>query len=356
MLTRILFVSRFFYFILLVSSFTNYSQYSTPPQVTGLPGDWSITFNAGLGLSTLGKTGHKISFETAYRETSTHEFVFSFAATKLPEKTFIRSSLLEFSIGPRLYPLKNGSFFVEAAIGAQLNNTQREYYDWYGEGFYYHTSDTRAAFLISVAAGVKLPITENNAMLLRLGYNTTHPYEEGVSYFSTQFGLCFNNSTDPAFKDKSNSKFAVSAGGGYVNPADGTGYHYSGSGLYILEGIFLISPMDEIYLNGSLVRLSTDEYTKSKNQFGITVGPRFFINRSVLSSFVEFGGGVYLAEKNEFRDSDPLQPGINIGTGFTGRMTTALAMYLKGNLNYYFTDNPLFPAFSSITGGLRFNL
>ncbi|MBL8016298.1 MAG: hypothetical protein JNK43_03425, partial [Ignavibacteria bacterium] len=65
MLTRILLHSRFFYFILLVTSFTAYSQLKDQPDVTGLSNEWSITFNGGLGLNTEGKTGHKISFETA---------------------------------------------------------------------------------------------------------------------------------------------------------------------------------------------------------------------------------------------------------------------------------------------------
>jgi len=358
MLTRILFVSRFFYFILLVSSFTNYSQKTFEPEENPLPGDWSITFNAGLGLSTLGKAGHKISFETAYKETSINEFVLSIAATKLPEKTFTRNSLLEVSIGTRLYPVKNETFFAELTLGAQINTKQRAYYDWFS-GADYHSTDTRAAFLVSIATGVRMPITENNAMLLRLGYNTTFPFEEGGgSYLSGLIGLSFSNRKTPANieQDGSGSKFAVSAGGGYNNPMHGGGFHFSGSGIYVIEGIFLNSRLNELFMDISLNRLSTDDYSKAREIYGIALGPRFYINRDVLSAFLEFGGGVYLSDKNEHTKSDPLQPGINIGTGFSGRMTKDLAMYLKGGLCYYLTDNPNFLSFSSVTGGLRFNL
>lgn len=47
--------------------------------------------------------------------------------------------------------------------------------------------------------GVRMPITENNAMLLRLGYNTTFPFEEGGgSYLYGLIGLSFSNRKTPA--------------------------------------------------------------------------------------------------------------------------------------------------------------
>ena len=358
MLTRIL-LRRFFCFTLLITSFTIYSQqHNTPPQVTGLTGDWSITYNAGIGLNTLGKAGHKISLEISYNETSSNEFVLSIASSKIRKGIYRRNRLLEISVGPRIYPTANKTIFTEATVGAQLNSEEREYFDWYGEGTNFYVTDSRAAFLLSVAFGVKLPIAVNNSLLLRLAYNTTFPGAEGVSYFSGMAGLSFSSQKDPANRDNAGklSRFAVSAGGGYNNPAYGTGYHYSGSGIYMIEGIFNNGGLYEVYVNGSLNRLSKDIYSKADHIYGLAVGPRFYINKSTLSAFAELGGGVYYADKNEHTKSDPLQTGISFGTGFTGRMTKVLDMYLKGSLCYYLTDNPNFPAFSSVTGGLRFNL
>ncbi|MBL8016789.1 MAG: hypothetical protein JNK43_05925, partial [Ignavibacteria bacterium] len=289
------------------------------------------------------------------RETSSHEFVLSIASSKIRERNYTNRDLIEVSIGTRLYPVKNEIFFTEATLGAQINNLEREYFDW---GYYYQTSDSRASFLVTVATGVKLPVTENNSMLLRLGYNTTFPIEEGLSYFSGLIGLSFSASYETG-KNKPKapaSKLAIAAAGGYNNPMHRTGYHFSGSGIYIIEGIFVNTRLNELFMDISLNRFSPDEYSKAREIYGIALGPRFFINRDVLSAFVELGGGVYLSDKNEHTMSDPLQPGINLGTGFTGKMTEAMEMFLKGGLCYFLTDNPNFPSFSSVTGGLRFNL
>jgi hypothetical protein len=364
MLTRILFLSRFFYFILLVTAFTNYSQYKIHPQVTGLTGTWSISYNAGIGLNTLGKAVQKISFETTYRETSSHEFVLSIAAAKLPERTHTRRSLFEVSIGPRLYPLKNKTFFAEAKLGMQLNSLQKEEYDWFlGEGYFY-TSEIRAAFLLSVAAGIRLPVTENNSLLLRLGYNTTFPSEEGLSYFGALVGLDFQEGKDNKSKIANFSRFSISAGGGFNEPLFREGIRDSGKVSFSLEGIYSTGRLSEFYLAASYNRLHVSHH--NTGFAGLNFGPRFYINKSTFSSFIELGGGVFYKIKeskpNNFyinepdQDFDPLQPAINIGTGFTGRLSRLLSMYAKGNLNFFFTDDPDFPAFSTLTGGLRFNL
>lgn len=356
MLTRILFISRFFRFILLVTTFTNYSQYNTAPQVSGLPGDWSIAFNAGLGLNTLGKAGHKTSFETSYRETSTHEFVLSIASTKLPVRTYTRNSLLEVSVGPRIYPFKYNIFFVEAALGAQFNSSQTEDYDWFLNEYYYYSSDPLAPFLFSVAAGVKLPVSKNNSMMVRFGYNTTMPSEDGVSYFSALFGLSFNDTKDTARTRKSEGKFALSAGGGFNTPF-GVGYRaYTSKGLYSLEAAYLLSRRTEIFLNGTISNMKNLRRNDSYTVFGVTLGPRFYINRNALSAFAELGGGIFILAKDNASRDNPIKSSIVIGTGFTGNITETIGMYLKGNLYLVLTDNRGVPTFSSVTGGLRFNL
>ncbi len=355
MLTRILLQSRFFYFILLVTSFSNYSQYNTPPHVTGLPGDWSISYNAGIGLNTEGKAGHKISFETAYRETSTHEFVLSIASSKLFEKTYTSSSLLEVCVGPRLYPFKHEIFFIETALGAQFNYKRTEEYDWFLGENYYYASESLAPFLFSVGTGVRLPVTKNNAMLIRFGYNTTFPSKDGVSYFSTLIGLSFYNSNDTAHTRKNSSKFSLSAGGGISNTLS-NGYTYSSPGIYCFEAAFLLSGRTEIFLDGIINKVKIPRREESNTMLGLTLGPRFYLNKSDLSAFAELGGGIFILAKENSSRENPFKSSIVIGTGFTGNITEIIGMYLKGNLYLVLTDNRRVPAFSSVTGGLRFNL
>lgn len=356
MLTRIL-LRLFFCFTLLINSLTIYSQqHNTPPQVTGLTGDWSITYNAGLGLNTLGKAGHKISFETTYRETSSNEFVFSIASTKLPVGTYSRSSLLEISVGPRIYPFKYNIFFMEASLGAQFNSRQTEDYDWLLNEYYFYSSDPLAPFLFSVGAGVKLPVTKNNSMLIRFGYNTTLPSKDGVSYFSGMVGLSFNETKDTARTRKSESRFAFSAGGG-LNTPFGVGYRaYSSKGLYSLEAAYLISRRTEIFLNGVISNMKNLRRNDSHTILGVTLGPRFYLNRSALSAFAELGGGIFVLTKEDNSRDNPIRSSISIGTGFTGNITEIIGMYVKGNLYLVLTDNRSVPTFSSVTGGLRFNL
>lgn len=355
MLTRIL-LSRFFCFILLVTSFTNYSQEIFEPEVNNLPGDWSITFNAGLGLNTLGKAGHKLSFETTYRETSTHEFVFSIASTKLPVGTYSRSSLLEISVGPRIYPFKYNIFFMEASLGAQFNSWQTEHYDWFLNEYYYYSSDPLAPFLFSVGAGVKLPVTKNNSMLIRFGYNTTLPSKDGVSYFSALFGLSFNENKDTTHRNIDESKFAISAGGGLNTLIGDDSRVYTSKGLYSLEAAYLLSRRTEIILNGTISNIKNLRRNDSHTIFGLTLGPRFYLNRSALSAFAELGGGIFILTKEDNSRDNPIRSSISIGTGFTGNITELFGMYLKGNLYLVLTDNRSVPTFSSVTGGLRFNL
>lgn len=356
MLTRILLHSRFFYFILLVTSFTNYSQKIFEPEVTPLPGDWSMSYNAGIGLNAEGKVGHKLSFEAAYRETSTHEFVLSIASTKLPVRTFTRSSLFEVCVGPRLYPFKHDMFFIEAALGAQINNKQTEEYDWFMNEYYFYSSEPKAPFLLSVGAGARLPVLKNNSMLIRIGYNTTMPSEDGVSYFSALFGLSFNNSKDTSRSSKFGSKFVLSAGGGFSTIISDRYHSYTSKGLYTLEAAYLISPRTEICLNGTISNMNNLRRNDNYTILGLILSPRFYLNRSALSAFAELGGGIFVLTKDDDSRDDPIKSSINIGTGFTGNITEIFGMFLKGNLYLVLTDNRSIPTFSSVTGGLRFNL
>lgn len=353
MLTRILYVVL----IITVIPFTSLSQVNNPKLKDSSSGIWSISYNAGFGMDLENATGHKVSFEVGYSEDDSKAFLFNISTAKLYKNRDHYFSIFECTVGPRFYILENKLAYIEGSIGAEISSAHHRYYDWeYGYDEYYYSSNSRAAFCIAAGFGTRVMISPNNAFLLRVKYNTTMPSSEGYTYVNALFGLEFNTAKiyTPAKKD--NRKFTFSLGGGLISPSDMNSRKNNGEGTLFIEGAVPTNFNGEIYGEAAYNRIRYNSASILNEIISLNIGPRFFINRGVLSAFLEFGGGLYiLAERNNDK-FDPLQPGLSIGTGFTADITKLFGLFAKGKIHFIFTDNPTFPPYSSLTGGMRFNL
>jgi hypothetical protein len=350
MLTRILIVT-----LALVSSLSSYSQSNNTVTKPATQGDWSISYYAGPTLNFENNSGYKISMEAGFSENRSRDLLLDLSSSVLTVSPSTSYSLLECSIGPRFLLFRDRIFFLEGSIGAQINNRTREYYEW-GYGYSGTSTQTRSSFYFAAGIGAKLHITGNNSFLFRLKYNSTVPSSGGLTYMCAQFGLDFNASGADRISTAENRKFSLSIGGGINSPYDPDGLSNSGKGVYLIEGTYQTGSKNEIFLEAAYSEINVNHQAENSGMISFNCGPRFFINKSILSSFIEFGGGVYILTEDDGSKDDPVQPGINIGTGFTGRLSSIAALFVKGKIHILFTDNLLFPPYSSLAGGLRFNL
>ncbi|MFI5211581.1 MAG: hypothetical protein ACHQIH_01760 [Ignavibacteria bacterium] len=350
MLTRILIMA-----LALLNTLSSYSQEKNTFTKPAPHGDWSISYNAGINMDYDKNTGYKISMELGFSESPSRELLLNLSSSAIPVSHSTGYSLLECSIGPRFLLFKDKILFLEGNIGAQINNRTREYYKW-DYGYNGTSTQTRSGFYFAAGVGAKIHISGNNSFLLRVKYNTTVPYSEGLTYLGAQFGLDFNTSEPVRNSKIENKKFSLSIGGGINSPYDPDGYSNSGKGVYLIEGSYQTGQKNEVFLEASYSEINVNYHAENTGMLDINFGPRFYINKSALSSFIEFGGGVYILTKDDGSENDPVQPGINIGTGFTGRLNSLMALFLKGKIHILFTENLSFPPYSSLAGGLRFNL
>ncbi len=358
MLTRILFIRISFILIVLFTSFASFSQEEKLLSSKPSPGSWSISYNIGPNINFENNIGYKYSMEVCYAETESNEFILEFSTAKIPINEYSHHSILEYSIGPRFYPFKSKIFFAEGNIGAQISSKSKDYIDWYYSYYnpVYTSSRVSAAFYLSAGIGAKLFISRNNSFLMKIKYNTSMPYKDGVSYIGAQIGVDFNNTVSNKSAIIEDKKYSFSAGGGVNSPYDINSYSKSGEGILLIEGTYITGEKNEIFLEASYNRFGYDYMPEQIESACLDFGPRFYINKGELSSFMEFGGSInYLFYKTESR-YDPIQPGISIGTGFTGKLNSLLALFLKGKIHLLFTDNPSQPPYSILAGGVRFNL
>lgn len=352
MLTRILFV-----ILITINSITIRSQIQEPNLIDSSTGVWSISYNAGFGMDYVNSTGHKISFEVGYSEDHQKAFLFNISSTRLYKNHNKYFSMFECSIGPRFYIIENELVYIEGNIGAQINSESNRSYNWdFGFDEYYYSSNPRAAFYFAAGFGTRVMISPNNAFLLRVKYNTTMPSTEGYTYINAQFGIEFNTAKNntPVKNDK--RKITFSIGGGINSPADMSGRKNRGDGIFLIEGAIPTNFNGEIYGEAAYNRIESNSTGLQNNSVSLTIGPRFFINRGLLSAFMEFGGGIYVLAQSDYSHHDPLQPGLNIGTGFTSGLSSFFELFAKGKIHFIFTDNPSLPLYTTLTGGVRFNL
>ncbi len=352
MLTRIVFV-----ILITLQPVLILSQIKHQSSANHEPGVWSISYNAGFGMDYENSTGHKLSFEAGYSEDNSKAFLFNISSAKLYKSRDSYYSLYECSVGPRIYVLKNQLVYLEGNIGAQINSFNTRYYYWdMGLDENYYSTNSRAAFYIAAGIGSKVMISANNAFLFRLKYNTTMPSTEGYTYINAQFGLEFNTSENKSTGKLKEKNFILSLGGGIISPQDIAGRKYNGNGVILIEGAVPTNFNGEIYGETVYNRIRSLRNSNLNSIVSFNIGPRFFINKNMLSSFLEFGGGMYiLAESNSDKD-DIVHPGLSIGTGFTAGISKLFELFAKGKIHFIFTDNPSFPPYSTLSGGMRFNL
>jgi hypothetical protein len=339
-------------------AFTNYSQNEKSINLNSTPGVWNISYNAGFSINYENATGHKISFEIGYSEDDKKAFLFNISTTKLYKTSYKSFTMYECSVGPRFYVLKNELVFLEGNIGAQINSENRIYPNWdFGYINSYYSSNTHSAFYFAAGLGTKVMISRNNAFLLRVKYNTTMPASEGFTYINAQFGLEFNTSKpEDEINQKNKRRLTFSLGGGINSPLDINGRKNTGEGIFLLECALPTDFNGEIYGEAAYNRINANNARINNQLISFNIGPRFFINNSLLSSFMEFGGGMYILAQSNYSKKDAVHPGLTIGTGLTGRINELFEIFAKGKIHFLFTDNPSFPPYSTLAGGVRFNL
>lgn len=352
MLTRILLA-----IFITIIPVTAISQNTEPDLQDSKQGVWSISYNAGFAMDYDNSTGHKISFEVGYSEGDSKAFLFNISSAKLFRNRDHYLSIYECTVGPRFYILENERVYLEGNIGAQINSQSRRYYDWYPvSDENYYSSKSRAAFCLAAGFGTRVMISPNNALMLRVKYNTTMPSTEGYTYINALFGLEFNTVKNNTPNKIGNRKITFSVGGGINSPTDMNARRNNGDGTLMIEGAVPTNFNGEIYGEASYNRIKTKSGRILNHFISLNIGPRFFINRGLLNAFLEFGGGMYILADSDDDKSVPLHPGLSIGTGFTTDISGFIGLFAKGKIHFIFTDNRAFPPYSTLTGGMRFNL
>lgn len=350
MLTRILILT-----LLLLSTHNIFSQ-----DEHGIPyfpklGVWSVSYLGGSIINTEGNPGYTISMETAYRESLSTEMFLNFSFSKLHVNRTTGYKLMECSIGPRFYFLKNKALFAEAAFGLQLNFKKREYRQW-DYGFTGVVSKTHSALYVSAGLGYTFHVSEATDLQLQFKYGTTLSKTDGVSHFGLQAGIT-SNVLKTTLKGKNpKGSFSFAAGTGMLNQNDLNGNIYSGKSLISFETMYRLSPLKEISVETGYFSYTINYQPEQYNNIFLNAGPRYYFNSSSLPLFMEFGGGLILQLGSHERPANKhFQPGLYGGAGIVSRFSEKFSLFIKGKLNFVISENIYSPHYSSLTAGARIN-
>jgi len=351
MLTRILILT-----LLLLSTQNIFSQDETSIPHFPKLGMWSVSYLGGSIIDTESDPGYTISMETVYRENLSTEMFLNFSFSKLHVNRTTRYKLLECSIGPRFYFLKNKALFAEAALGLQLYFKKREYRQW-DYGFTGVVTKARSAFYFSAGFGYTFNVSEATNLQLQFKYGTVVPQRSGVSHFGLQAGITSNVLKTKLKQKNSSGTVSVTAGAGTLNPNDLNGNVYNGKSLISFETVFPLSPLKELAFETGYFSYSINYRPEQYNNMYLNIGPRYYINSGSLPLFMEFGGGLVLQLGSHERPvNKQLQPGMYCGAGIVNRFSERFSLFIKGKLNFIISENMYSPHYSSITGGARINL
>lgn len=351
MLTRILIST-----LLLLSTHNIFSQ-----NESGIPrfpelGVWSVSYLSGAIINTEGKNGYSLSMETAYKEGLSRQMFLNISFSKIFINTITRHNVIEFFAGPRLFFLRNKTLHTEAAFGIQIYLRKQRYNVW-DYGYTGVSEKSHSAFYFSAGLGYDLQLSGATSLQLKIRYGTSIPSAKGISHFNVLAGFTSNVSETLPHRKSKISTVLLSASAGVVNPSDIRGNIYNGESLYSLEAAFRTSPRKEIWLEGGYFSYNINFSSPRYRILFFNIGPRYFINQSSFSAFLEFGGGmVFLIDRSKKTATDPLQPGINCGAGVINKFSERFSLFIKGKLNFIISENIYSPHYSSLTGGVRINL
>lgn len=348
MLTRILFCT-----LALLLSHTTFSQIDLTPKEHNRS-VWSAAYFAGPFYSFKEEFGYEVSLEGSYRESlDNKEFVFNITSGNIPRSKSSYTSLIEVSVGPRFFFGKNQTFFAEGNIGGAVEGKTWLYIDYFF-GEQYSRTTSKASFYLAAGIGGRLSLLDVNYFLYRLKFHTNVPYSEGTTHITAQFGFQFSDRESKEVQKRSSSKLSFSLVGGINNPITGNKFDSKGEFSAGVESTLRSSAKIE----WSMLAL----YNKFQNYIGdpgimeISFSPRFYLSRYALTAFFESGAGLYLQTVTIDTEYDNLQPGISFGAGILGNFAEHFGIFVRGRLNLLLTDNPDFPFYTNLLGGVRYNL
>jgi hypothetical protein len=342
-----------------------------PSQNNSNKQDWSMEYSGGLSLSLIDRTeriwylneengpwsaGWNVEFDMMGGIDSIMGMLISTSYTSLftSQSGYDNYSFLEITFGPRFYGNYGKQiYFIEGGLGSSMVFKSRP-----------GGSDSPYMGLgINFGAGTIFNVADDLGLLLKCKIHYAVPVLKSLLYAGLQTGIAFGSSNNRHWKQPkiNNGKvWSFTLSGGLYYPIIHTIH-----GNYMTSGNFGIelarNPWQKVELFGTINYSNIVQdfgYFRDKGSFltSLSIGPRFYINESNTSAFIETGGDLayYGSEYYSFRDN--FTPGINLGTGIKQKLINNINFILKANSHFLFSSSYYPAVYFTAAGGIRLEI